>query len=109
MYHLMLDQTLEGVDLLIRLPLNQLHLSESTFADDLETSKVIDMLLGAEESQVLSFCAAHLVHLLLLARLGKARISEELLKIQGTATVKSARSFSICTSWTYRWLRSRAR
>ena len=60
-HHLLFDKRLERIDLAVVAPLDQLDLSKSTLADNLERGEVVGLLLCPQEAQVFDFGTAHAV------------------------------------------------
>ena len=76
-YHLLLHERLEGVDLAVVAPLDELDLSKGTLSDNLECREVVWLLLCTQEPQVLDFGTAHAVLFADLTVVGDTRLLEE--------------------------------
>jgi hypothetical protein len=70
-YHLGLDKRLEGVDLLITLPLHEFDFTECTLADDLQCCVVLGPLGSSEETKEVCLLLLGIVLLLFLAGIGQ--------------------------------------
>jgi hypothetical protein len=70
-YHLSLDKRLEGVDLLIALPLHEFDFTECTLANDLECCVVLGPLGSSEETKEVCLLLLGIVLLLFFAGIGK--------------------------------------
>jgi hypothetical protein len=58
------DERLQGVDLAVVLPLDKLHLSESTLANDFQCREVLGLFLCSQEAQIFNLSTSHAVLLL---------------------------------------------
>jgi hypothetical protein len=83
----LLHKRLEGVDLAVVAPLNELDLSKGTLSNDLECREVVRPLLCTQKSQVLDLSTAHVLFFADLSAVGDTGLFEEGFNLECSVTV----------------------